>query len=499
MNLDLAAARARLTPERDAVWYQGAWYDYRQLEERAGRLAARLAEAGVVAGDRVGILAHNHLAHIDLLLATAKLGFAYTPFNHRLSDLELSELAEYARPAFLLYDEANAGKAAAMRVPAGRDLGGYEAWLAEAGEPPREYRPAPEDIQMVLFTGGTTGTPKGAMLPYRQSFYNGVNTVFSWGLRDDDCVIQATPCFHAALNAFTTPLLQLGARVVMQTSFDPGEYLRLVEEHRATILFLVPTMYQMLGSHPDFAAADLSSVRWAISGGAPCPAPVREAFADRGIGFRQGYGLTEAGVNCFAIEPGDAAARPESVGKPMLHARAAIRDPLGNEVAPGEVGELTLAGPHLFAGYLDRPDATAEVLRDGWLWTGDLARRDEQGFYHLVGRRKEMFISGGENVFPTEIENVIYGHPAVAECCVVGVPDERWGEVGVAAIVAARPVDDESDLAAGLREFVTERLARYKVPKSFIFLSELPKSGAGKVLRREVAARASRAREGSRG
>lgn len=498
MILDFAARRAELTPDRRAVWFEGHWHDYRELDVRARRLAARLAEAGVGPGDRVSILAQNHLAHIDLILATAKLGFAYTPFNHRLGEVELTRLAEYAKPAFLLFDDTNARKAAAISAVPRLRLNEYEGWLAGAGTIGSYHRPEPEEIQMILFTGGTTGTPKGAMLPYRQNFYNGVNTVFSWGLRDDDCVIQATPCFHAAVNAFTTPLLQLGARVVMQGSFDPGEYLRLVEEQRATILFLVPTMYQMLARHPEFESADLSSVRWAISGGAPCPEPVREAFAQRGIDFKQGYGLTEAGVNCFAIELEEAALRPGSVGKPMLHARAAIRHPSGDEVGPGEVGELTLAGPHLFAGYLADPDATAEVLRDGWLWTGDLAREDEEGYFYLVGRRKEMFISGGENVFPVEIENVLYRHPSVAECTVVGVPDEHWGEVGVAAVVlAGGQAQEPAPLIDELREFVASQLARYKVPKRFILLSELPKSGAGKVLKREIVAMAGREQEGS--
>src|SRR5690606_8603234 len=276
---------------------------------------------------------------------------------------------------------------------------------------------------------------KGAMQPYRQGFYNAVNTVMSWGLRDDDCVIQATPCFHAAVNAFTVPLLHLGARVVMQRVFDPAEYLQLVAEHEATILFLVPTMFQMLAQHPSFGDTDLSSVRWAISGGASCPEPVRAAFTARGIDLRQGYGLTEAGVNCFSMTSEQAKERPHSVGKPVLHGRAVVRREDGEPAEPGEPGELTLAGEHVFSGYFERPEATAEVLRDGWLWTGDLATVDADGFFTIVGRRKEMLVSGGENVFPVEVEAAIYDHQAVAECAVVGVADETWGEVGLAAVV----------------------------------------------------------------
>ena len=483
MIFDIAKKRAELTPERRAVWWDGRWTTYKELDERATRLAARLAEAGVVKGDRVSILALNHPAHLDLILATAKLGFVYTPFNYRLSEHEQRKIADYVRPKIMFFDAENAAAAEATGVE-GVGLESYEAWLEAAPSPP----PAPElsskDAQMILFTGGTTGTPKGAVQPYRQGFYNAVNTVFSWGLRDDDCAVQATPCFHAAVNALTVPLLHLGARVVLQRAFKPGEYLELVSSEACTLLFMVPTMFKSLTEHPDFPAADFQHVRWAISGGAPCPEPVRAAFSARGIRFKQGYGLTEAGVNCFAIGLDDAEARPASVGKPVLHAEAVLRDEHGQPVAQGEVGELTLKGPHLFEKYFERPDATAEVLRDGWLYTGDLARADEDGFFTIVGRRKEMFISGGENVFPVEVENALYEHPAVSECAVLGVPDERWGEVGLAVIVLR---EDETVTEEEVREFLKAHLASYKVPKHIRFFDALPKSGAGKILKSSLA------------
>mgnify|MGYP001283800156 CR=1 FL=1 len=492
---DIAARRAQLSPQRTAVIFRERAYTYGELNGRAERLAAGLQAAGVRKGDRVAILAQNHIAHIDLMMATAKAGFIHTPFNYRLSRAEQLDLARYVRPAFVLADEERLPVAESIAAELGSGLlrlAGFEQWLEQAPAQANPVPLSPEDTQMILFTGGTTGTPKGAMLPYRQGFYNAVNTVLSWGLRDDDRVIQATPCFHAAVNAFTTPLLHLGATVILQDSFEPGEYLDLAASHRATILFLVPTMYRMLADHEGFAGADLSAVRWAISGGAPCPAAVRQRFTDRGIRFRQGYGMTEAGVNCFAIELDVAQKKPTSVGSPVLHAQAVVRDEAGQPVPPGEVGELTLRGPHLFSGYFERPQATEEVLRDGWLWTGDLARQDEDGHFHLVGRRKEMFISGGENVFPAEVEAHLEEHPLVSECCVVGVPDERWGEVGLAAVVideSALPAgeDGKERVAQELREHLRKNLARYKVPKRFLFLPELPKSGAGKVLKREIA------------
>ncbi|HKI56639.1 MAG TPA: long-chain fatty acid--CoA ligase [Trueperaceae bacterium] len=482
MILDVARRRAELTPDRPAVYWQRRWLSYADMNGRAERLAGLLAARGLRKGDRVSILALNHIAHLDLLLATAKSGVIYTPFNYRLSPTETRAIAADVRPALLLADAENLTAAAATGVPT-LALDGYEAALAAAPLPPPAPPLTSEDIQMILFTGGTTGLPKGAMQPYRQGFYNAVNTILSWGLRDDDCVVQATPCFHAALNAFTVPLLHLGARVALERAFDPGDYLRLVGEAGATILFLVPTMYKMLADDPAFDATELSAVRWAISGGAACPEPVRRAFRERGVRFKQGYGLTEAGVNCFAMSLDEAERHPESVGKAILHAEAAVRRPDGSVCEAGEVGELTLAGAHVFSGYFERPEETAEALREGWLWTGDLAAMDAEGFVTIAGRRKEMFISGGENVFPVEVENALYDHPAVSECAVVGVPDARWGEVGLAAVVPREGATLEPE---EVRSFLKERLARYKVPKHVRTVDGLPKSGAGKILKNEL-------------
>jgi fatty-acyl-CoA synthase len=481
MSFDVAGFRAAVTPDRPAVHWDGAWVTYGAMDRRAARLAGRLLAAGAERFDRVAILAHNHLAHLDLWLATAKAGVVYAPLNPRLSVPELQAIVAMLRPRLLLHDAAHAATAAALAAPAVA-LEDYEAWL---GDPPPAPDPhvAAADPQMVLLTGGTTGLPKGAVLPYRQQAANAAATVLSWGLRDDDLAVQATPCFHAALNALTTPLYALGARVALPPRFEPGAYLRLVDELGATILFMVPTMFQMLADHPDFAASDLGSVRWAISGGAPCPLPLRDAFAARGVRFKQGYGLTEAGVNCFAIDLDVAARKPGSVGRAILGTRAVVRRPDGAPCARDEVGELTLAGPHVFSGYFERPDATAEALRDGWLWTGDLARVDADGDLWLVGRRKEMFISGGENVFPAEVAAALDDHPDVAACAITAVADPRWGEVGLAAVVRRPGATLDADEVRG---FLKQRLAGYKVPKHVRFYDALPTSGAGKVLTREL-------------
>ena len=482
MTLDRFAERARLEPRRPALWCD-RWWSYAELDARAAKLARRLHTLGIHRGDRVAILALNHLAHIDLVLAAPRLGFIYTPFNYRLAPTEQRELAAYLRPALMLHDTAHAPLAQACSVPL-LALDTYEDWLAQADDAPLPgLELTPDDIHMILLTGGSTGLPKGAMIPYRQVLANARNTAQGWGLTADDCAIQATPCFHAALNVFTTPLLYLGGRVILMPQFEPGEYLHLAAQQRATLLFMVPTMYQMLAEQPGFASADLSAVRWAISGGAPCPPSVRDAYAQRGIRFRQGYGMTEAGVNCFAISLDEAAAHPEAVGRPLPNTEAAIRRSDGSECGVNEIGELTLRGAHVCTGYFERESEWRKSFRDGWLWTGDLAQRDADGLHRIVGRSKEMFISGGENVYPAEVEAALSQCAGVAECAVLGIAHEKWGESGLAAVVLRPGATTDG---ASLRAELKTRLAGYKIPREYWFLPALPKSGAGKILKPEI-------------
>lgn len=482
MSPDLAARNARRFPAREALWADGRWLTYGELDARATQLAARLHETGVKKGDRIGILALNHLAHFDLLLAAPKLGCIYTPFNHRLSVDETRALFDYVRPRLLLADASNAALAQCF---AGEKVSllDYEHWLAAASSVAPRSEVHADDPHMLMFTGGSTGTPKGALIPYRQTLANSRATVRGWGLKRSDCAIQATPCFHAALNVYATPLLAIGGRVVLMPAFEPGEYLRLMQQQGATRLFMVPTMYRMLAEHPDFAGTDFSRVRGAISGGAPCPPSLRERFAARGIGFKQGFGMTEAGVNCFAISEAEAAEHPLAVGRALHGLQAVVRRADGSPCAADEVGELTLNGPQVCSGYFEREREWAECFREGWLWTGDLARVDATGLHFITGRRKEMFISGGENVYPAEVEAAVAAHPAVVECAVIGVPHESWGEVGLAAVALREGAALDADaLAAWLKT----QLAGYKRPREFLFLPALPKTGAGKFNKPEI-------------
>lgn len=490
---DWLSRRARCTPGRTALILEpgGQRFTYAELDRRAARGARVLGALGVGPGDRVILLAENGPVHLDLLFGCARLGAILVPLNWRLAPPELALLLDDAAPRVLVWGPgftAVADGAAAQGVSC-VPLAGAPDWEERLAAAPDFDLPEPaaggDDPWMILYTGGTTGRPKGAVLTYASVAANALNTIAGWQLRPDDVVPIALPLFHTGgLNVFTTPLLALGGTIVLtRGSFDPGLVLDIIEQHRASLVFLVPTMFQSVLAHPRFGASDWSSVRFCISGGAPCPLPVYQGYWDKGLVFKQGYGLTEAGPNNFAMPDHEIRRKAGSVGLPILGAAVRLVDGDGRPVPPGAVGEVTIAGPHLCRGYWRDPAATAEAIRDGWLHTGDLAYRDAEGYYYIVDRKKDMFISGGENVYPAEVEAALYTHPAVAECAVVGVPDPAWGEVG-RAFVVLRP--GAAAAADELRQHLRARLAGFKVPKTVEFRAALPKSAAGKILKREL-------------
>jgi fatty-acyl-CoA synthase len=326
---------------------------------------------------------------------------------------------------------------------------------------------------------------RGGLVEYVHMLtWNAINTQVSWGLRETDITPTFAPFFHAGgLNVLTTPLFHCGGTVVLLRTSEPGSIMHAIEEERCTIVFAVPTVFQMLMEHPAFTETDWSSVRFCITGGSSCPLSIIERYAARGLVFRQGYGLTEVGVNCFSLAPEDALRKAGSVGHPVFHSRARVVDENDREVAPGEVGELVLSGPHLCSGYWRRPQETAESYHNGWWHTGDLVRCDDEGYYTIVGRKKDLLISGGENIYPAEIEQVLLSHPQIAEASIIGRPDPKWGEVGVAIVVLRTP---GSLSAQDVLTFCTDRLARYKIPRAVIFTDSLPRNAVGKVLKAEL-------------
>jgi fatty-acyl-CoA synthase len=493
---DLLSRRAELTPDREALveLATGNRYRYAEINRRANRLANLLrTQFGIDKGDRVSVLAHNSVVYLDLLYGVAKIGAILAPLNWRLVSRELAYIVADCTPKVLLVGPEFVPIAHELRDQAsiehvivleGAKLEGavaYEAALEQAAdtEPARPALDA-EDPYCILYTSGTTGPPKGAVIPHRQVLWNCINTVASWGLRETDVSPVFTPLFHAGgLFAFLTPLLYLGGRIVLARNFDAEESLAAIERERCSVILGVPTLFQMWLSADAFARTDFRHVRWFVSGGAACPTPLMQAWRDaKQIVFRQGYGLTEVGPNCFSMTDEDAVPKSGSVGKPIFHSAMRIVSGDGRLVPPGEVGELTIAGPHVCSGYWGNLEASAKALRDGWFFTGDMARADGDGFFYIVGRFKDMIISGGENIYAAEVEAAFLEHPAVAEAALIGEPNEKYGEIGVMVVVLRR---DQQASAPQLLEFCRAQLARYKIPKRIVFTDVLPYSPYGKV------------------
>jgi fatty-acyl-CoA synthase len=477
--------RARTTPERVAIDYDGRHVTYTELDARSDRLAADLLAAGLGRGDRVATLTGNSPEHVEAFFACAKAGFVLVPLSWRLSPAELAYQLDDSEPAvFVVEDEyselADSTVAEASVRPERRRLG-----EAGGGEGRVAADVADDDPLFLIYTSGTTGKPKGALLTHANCFWTNVSFDLGTGMAGDDVALQLLPQFHCG-GWNVQPLLTWwkGGTVVLERAFDAERCLRLVAEKRVTTLMGVPAIYLFMAQEPGFDDADLSSVRRAVVGGAPMPEALLETWHARGIDIVQGYGLTEAAPNVLCLPAEDAVRKLGFAGKPYPYVEVALRDPDSGRLldGPGE-GELVVRGPNVFAGYWRNPEASAAATADGWLLTGDVAERDEEGYYRICARLKDMYISGGENVYPAEVESVLHEHPAVADAAVVAVADERWGEAGIAAVVVADGHEvDEDELIQHCRA----RLARFKVPRGVRFVDELPRSGMGKVLKDEL-------------
>jgi fatty-acyl-CoA synthase len=488
---DILGERARLTPDKVALVFvpSGERFTYAELNRRAIRCANMWLERGIGRGDRVGILSENRPEYVEAFFAAAKTGAILVPLSTRMTPRELEAMVRDCSPSLLMYSPQYAATASALldAIRIEHRVALEEVHSGQRPEPHRftPHRCDPEDLHCLLYTSGTTGKPKGVMVPHRMVAFNGYNTVASWQLRDDDVAQVFTPMYHAGgLFVFLVPLFTISGTIVLHDRFDASEVWRVLERERCTVGFGVPTIFKILMEAPEFATVDLSHVRWLISGGAPLPAYIIEAYQRRGVTFKQGYGLTEVGVNCFAMTGEESARKAGSIGKPMLHTQARLVGSGGGDVADDEVGELWLRGLHVCQGYWRNPEATAAALDgDGWFHTGDLARRDGEGFFYIAGRLKDMIISGGVNIYPAEIEAALLQHAAVQDAAVVGVPHETWGEVGVAWVVRRATAQVSS---GELTAWLAARLGKYKLPREIRFVEELPRTAYGKVIKPEL-------------
>lgn len=475
-------------------------FTYRALNTRAEALGGWLRDvAGVKRGDRVGIVAHNGVEYLDALYACGKLGAIFVPYNWRLHATELTDLVRAIRPRVLLFGDDFRDAVAQVRESIGDSLSlvslesqglpgaaAYTDVLAHrSAEPVKNDAVSEEDTLCLLFTGGTTGRSKGACISYRMVAWNTLNTLVH-ELRPGDVTVTHTPMFHTGgLLVYSVPLLTAGGTIVIMRRWDPEELLTLIPREKVSLFFAVPTQYQQLLDSPRFATTDFSTVRFMTSGGAALPVPLIQAWqAVHAVPFKQGFGMTEFGPGIFSMGPEFAVSKAGSIGRPNYFIAAKLVDDDGREVPTGDVGELLLKGPSMCSGYFEDEAATREAIDpDGWFHTGDLARKDADGFFTIAGRKKDMFISGGENVYPLELESVLYEHPAVQQCSVIGMPDAKWGEVG-RAFVVLKP--GEACSTEVLMEHLRGRLARFKVPKRVELVERLPISAAGKILKREL-------------
>jgi len=491
---------ARYWPDKLAVvdLASAGRYTYAQMNERANAAARWLRSAGVGRGDRVAILAMNCVEILDLFFACAKLGAIFAPLNWRSHWRELAGVLSKIQPRALAFDPDFGGvmhdlighRAAtgALIHLAGEPVDGsvpYHELLRAPGEPVANPQVDEADVVCLLFTGGTTGAPKAAQITHRMIAYNTLNTLIH-ELARGDVTITHTPMFHTGgLFVYTIPLLTLGGAVVLMRKWSAEAMLEVIERERVSALFCVPTQFQMMLESPRFQGTSFASVRFLTSGGAPLPAQIIEAYAAaHGVAFKQGFGMTEFGPGVCSMSPEHALSKAGSVGKPNYFIEAKIVDEAGEAVPTDQVGELLLTGPCACAGYFQDPAATAAAFdADGWFHTGDLARVDADGFFYIVDRKKDMFISGGENIYPVEIERVLYAHPAVALCAVVPIPDPRWGEVGKAFVVLQPGASASPE---ELLEHCRGHLARYKIPRLVELRGQLPLSPAGKILKREL-------------
>lgn len=486
-ELDWLKQWKNFSPEKVALidGDHGKSFTYSQAFHLASQMASVLKETyKIQAGDRVAVLAMNEIESIVLFFALHRLGAILVPINYRLTEREISHILTDCKPQLILYQEQYQEIVQKLSPSSSQDFAKFIDESENSKSFFEEFNSNEESDCMILYTSGTTGSPKGAVLTLKMLFWNSINTTLRLNVSQTDKAVIFLPLFHTgAWNVLTTPFLHRGAQIILTKKFDPDQVLALTETHAATLLFGVPTTMDMMERSSHFSKVGLKNLRYAIVGGEPMPLELIQKWHHKGIAIRQGYGLTEFGPNVFSLNEEHALTKMGSIGFPNFYCQAKLIDESGNELGANRVGELLLKGPMSMSRYWNNQKASEEVFSDGWLCTGDLAKKDEDGFYYIVGRKKDMFKSGGENVYPAELEKIIRQYPGIREAAVVGVPDDKWGEVGKAFISLETNISwDENHL----REYCLKNLAKFKVPRYFQVLPDLPKGDSGKILKRAL-------------
>ena len=488
---DWIAHFARRTPHKVAAVDLSTErrFTYAEFDARISRLASHLREELKVArGDRVAVLALNTTDTLEIQFACGRLGAVFVPLNTRLTVPELQFIVGDCAPKVMVHDTDLAETALAVArlcntastLSSGPN-GSYEAAIASAKPLAGSEELTLDDTSTIMYTSGTTGLPKGAIITHGMTFWNCVNLGGPAYISPSSVLLTVLPLFHTGgLNCYTNPVLHAGGTVLIMRQFDPALALKLISDpaQGINVFFGVPSIYQFMAQHPAFESADFSRLIIGGVGGAPMPVPLLQVWEARGVALQQGYGMTETSPAVLVLDRDDAARKGGSAGKPVLHTEVRVVRPDGTDCAVGELGELWVKGPNITPGYWNRPDANRSSFTDGWLHTGDATRVDDEGFYYIVDRWKDMYISGGENVYPAEVENVLHQLSAIAEAAVIGVPDAQWGEVGM-AIVAVKP--GQSVTEAEILAHCGKNLARFKRPHLIRFVGALPRNATGKI------------------
>jgi fatty-acyl-CoA synthase len=492
-----------LHPNKTAIIFEEEQITYSELNRRANRTSCWLQSLGIEKGDRVAVTLNNCPEFIELFLACARLGAIFVPLNFRSAPPELDYFLKNCRPRLFVFGHEFVDSVKMLDVENTKP----QALLSSVGKAPtdptvldyiseskafdgrkpfltRSLGPTdPEEPQVIMYTSGTTGRPKGAVLSHRKTFFNCLNADIFFKMHFDDVMLVILPLFHSGgLFIQASPVIYKGATIVMHPKFDPVKVYQDIERYRVTKFLGVPTVYRALVKVDPQERGDISSLKVCAGGGEKTTPELFEKCREAGLAFRQVMGQTETSILLWASEE-DSFRKPGTVGRPVFHAEVNIVDKNGRSVKPGDIGEIVVRGSIMMKEYWQDPVRTEETIRNGMLYTGDLARTDEEGYYFLVDRARDMYITGGENVYPAEVERILREHPEIEDIAVVGVSDERWGEVGQAFVI---PKKDTNFSADGLIEFCKERMAKFKCPKKVICCEEFPRTSLGKVRKREL-------------